>query len=366
MMESKSYNVIWIDDRYDEIDLVGNAEQDDIYITPYKFGKDGISALQSNLDYWDGVIIDVKCLWASDDEVDRADNFHKIKEELLVLKGKRPIPFFVYSGQPDVLSDESFKASLAGRKLYKKNLDEEVLLQDIITEANKLPEVQIRHKYLDKIGDLPDDIRAELANILSYVENGITDKPDVFNKMRAILDWLMVQLNEYGLLAVKHNGSNLNACGVYLGKNELKDYVPIYIQRSMRSCVEICNNGSHRIEIFNTVQSNQAPFLIRSTVFELLNLLKWYYLLPRNELSIKKMKALVAAVPPDDKIEGKLELDDHKHYHCDRCFINSKTVMDMNLKIGDLIRVVKSKENNDPNPIVKKKYPRFAIIIERQ
>ena len=129
------YNVIWIDDKYEEIDLLGNAEQDNIFITPFKYGKEGISAIQSNLEFWDGVIIDVKCLWASDDEVDRVDNFHKIKEELLVLKSKRPIPFFVYSGQPDVLSDESFIKSLNGRRLYKKNLDEEALLHDIKEEA---------------------------------------------------------------------------------------------------------------------------------------------------------------------------------------------------------------------------------------
>ena len=184
--------------------------------------------------------------------------------------------------------------------------------------------------------------------------------------MRAILDWLMVQLNEYGLLAVKHNGANLNACSVYLGKNELKDYVPVHIQRSMHSCVEICNNGSHRIEIFNTVQSNQAPFLVRSTVFELLNLLKWYYLLPRDEACIEKMKALVATVPPDDKIEGALEIDDHNNYYCDNCLVNYKTVAELHLNLGELIRVIKSTENTHPNPIVKAKYPRFAIKIERQ
>lgn len=366
MMESRTYNVIWIDDRYDEIDLVGNAEQDDIYITPYKFGKDGISALQSNLDFWDGVIIDVKCLWASDDEVDRADNFHKIKEQLLILYGKRPIPFFVYSGQPDVLSDESFKASLAGRKLYKKNLDEEILLQDIIKEANKLPEVQIRHKYLDKIGDLPADIRTEMTDILSYVENDVTDKPDVFPKMRFVINWLMDRLNEYGLLAVKHNGANINACSVYLGKNELKEYVPIHIQRSLHSCVEICNNGSHRIEIFNIVQSGKAPFLIRSTVFELLNNLKWYYLLPRDEESIQKIKALVATVPPDDMIEGELEVDDHGNYYCVNCQLHKGKVEEMELELGEFIRVVKSRENTHPNPKVREKYPRFSMDFLRQ
>ena len=364
MMENKVYNVIWIDDKYEDIDLPGNGEQEDIYITPFKFGRDGISALQANLDFWDGVIIDVKCLWESVDELDRVENFHKIKEELLTLKSKRPIPFFVYSGQPDVLSDESFKASLNGRRLYKKNLHEEELLRDIKTEADRLLDVQIRHKYLDTIGVLPSNLKKELIDILSYVENNITDNPDVFPKMRFVINWVMDRLNEYGLLAVKHNGANINACSVYLGKTELKDYVPIHIQRSFHSCVEVCNNGSHRIDIFNIVQDKQAPFLIRSTAFELLNILKWYDLLPRDEESVKKMKALVATVPPDDIIEGELEEDDHGNYYCVNCQLNRNKVEEMGLVLGELIRVVKSKENNNPRARVK--YPRYSMDFERQ
>ena len=184
--------------------------------------------------------------------------------------------------------------------------------------------------------------------------------------MRAILDWLMVQLNEYGLLAVKHNGANLNACSVYLGKKELSDYVPVHIQRSMHSCVEICNNGSHRIEIFNYVQSGQAPFLIRSTVFELLNLLKWYNLLPRDAQSVAKMKALVATVPPEDVIEGKLEQDEFGNYHCCNCLIYKEKVFELNLKINELVRVTSHTENTKGHPAVKAKYPRFAHKLQRQ
>ena len=371
MKVNRYYNVIWIDDKHNEIDLVSNAEQDNIIITPYKYGKDGISAIKANIDYWDGVIVDVKCLWASDEELDRVDNFYKIQEELLMLKAKRPIPFFVYSGQPDVLSDDSFKKSLNGKKLYYKNHDgvnpdEEDLLQDIKKEADKLPEVYIRHKYLDLIGELPDNIRIELIDILQYVENNVTNKPDVFNRMRLILDWIMVYLNDYGLLAVQHNGSNLNACSTYLCKKELSPYIPIHIQRSFYSCVGICNNGSHRIEVFNTVQNDDAPFLVRSTVFELLNILKWLVLLPRDKDSISKIKALVATLPPDDKIEGKLECDNDGNYHCGNCFINPNKVYDQNLQINELIRVTSHTENKRGRPSVIETYPRFALRIERQ
>ena len=205
-----------------------------------------------------------------------------------------------------------------------------------------------------------------MIGILSYIENDIKDEPDVFPKMRFVINWLMDKLNEYGLLAVKHNGSNISACSVYLGKKELEEYVPIHIQRSLHSCVEICNNGSHRIQIFNTVQNKQAPFLIRSTVFELLNILNWYCALPQEEKYIEKMKSFIATVPPDDIIEDKLLKDERENYYCGNCLISYKLMSDTGLKVGDLIRVTKFGNNTKGHPETQRRYPRFAYAVEMQ
>lgn len=366
MESNKTYHVIWIDDKYKEyFGLIPHAKTEGIAIRPFDLGIDGIEELRTNLTKYDAIILDVKCLYRSHHETDSSANFYLIHKEILrlAIKTGEEIPCFVYSGQPDYTSNAEFENYLNGEKLYIKGQDDKKLLADIKVAADKRLSTQIRHKYLDSVGKLPDTILSEMNDILTYVENDITNKPDVFNKMRAVLDWLMVQLNEYGLLAVKHNGANLNACSVYLGRKELSEYVPAHIQRSMHSCVEICNNGSHRIDIFNVVQSGQAPFLIRSTVFELLNLLKWYSLLPRDEQSITKMKALVATIQPEDIIEGKLEQDEYGNYHCGNCLIYKEKVFELNLKTNELIRVTSHSENTTRNPEVRAKYPRFAHKI---
>ena len=369
MLENKIYNVIWIDDKFEEIDLIGNAEQDNIFITPYKYGKDGVSAIKSNIDYWDGVIVDVKCLWASDEEADRVENFHTIKEELLVLKGKRPIPFFVYSGQPDVLSDESFKKSLNGRRLYKKHKDEEALLEDVKSEADKLPEVQIRHKYLDYV-DIPE-LSKELTEVFMTIEKGREDNPLVFPIMRFILNWLMDRLNEYGILSLKHTGTNINACSVFLGKKELADFIPVHIQRSLHSCVEICNNGSHwidtakgavRQEVYNAVNSGAAPFLIRSTAFELMNILMWYKQLPKDDPTRSKIKQIADSISLDSfYIEGKILRDEHDIIHCENCVVDPFLMKRKGVQLNDTVRISKSGTNTR---FGKEYYDRYAIDIE--
>lgn len=364
MIETKTYNVIWIDDKCDEIDLPGNAEQENIIIKPYKYGKDGISELKAHIENWDGVIVDVKCLWASDDEVDRIESFHQIKEDLLTLKSKRPIPFFVYSGQPDVQSDDSFKMSLNGRKLYKKNLDEEELLKDIKIEADKLPEVQIRHKYLDVVGEMPSEIVHKMTSVLLKVENDNSSETNVFPEMRNVINWIMKELNEYGLLVVKFDHSNIGACSAYLEKEELSKYVPIHIQRYFRSCVDICNNGTHwDLPIDNLVKEGKAPFLIRATAFELLNILYWYHSLSRDEDYINEMKQYVSKVMPDNVIDGVLEQDESGNYHCGDILVGHTSVKQLDLHEGDKIRVTKTKENTKIK--LNGKYPRFASGVEK-
>ena len=113
------YHVIWIDDKYKEYDgFITNAAMDGVGVTPFEYGKDGLRALVENIDYWDGVVLDVKCCFEEGD-LDRAENFYKVREELQTIKfTKRPsLPYYVYSAQPDILSNSMFIASLNRKKL---------------------------------------------------------------------------------------------------------------------------------------------------------------------------------------------------------------------------------------------------------
>ena len=367
-MSDKKYYVIYIDDKCEEDPFfVLNAKKCDVIVKAFKYVKDGLSELKNNYTKYDAIILDVKCLYESDDEADSSSGFYRARRFIsdLEVKTNEVIPCFVYSGQPDYTSNSEFENYLNGEKLYKKgSQDDKQIFEDIKTSADKRLRTKIRHKYLDHIGTLPESICSEMTSILSYIEMSIIDNPDVFNKMRAVLDWLMVQLNEYGLLAVKHTGANLNACSLYLCKKELSAYVPVHIQRSLHSCVEICNNGSHRIDIFRIVQSGQAPFLVRSTIFELLNLLKWYNILPKDEHSIELMKGHIATIPPDNQIEGILQIDDNGNYFCENCLLHKKTIEDKEINLGDRIRISKSVENQDQQ--LKEKYPRFTKYIDIQ
>ena len=107
----------------------------------------------------------------------------------------------------------------------------------------------------------------------------------------------MSNLYDYGLLAIKFNGTNLNECSKFLGNSKLQSVVPVHIQRHLYSLVTIANEGSHRQYIDEEVKSSKAPFLVASTIFELLNVLTWLHQLPNDmeeKQTIEKLAANVA------------------------------------------------------------------------
>ena len=344
------YHVIWIDDKYETFDgFITNAAMDGVGVEPFKYGKDGIEALKANIDYWDGVVLDVKCCYEEGD-LDVADNFFRLKEEVLDIKHtqRRELPFYVYSAQPDILSDSMFLASLNGKKLYEKAINDDDLIRDIIAEAEKLPETKLRLKYL---ADIPfPELYTELYEILRFIEDGTTNVPDPIEKVRLVLNWVMKYCNEVGVLPVKHNGSNLSECSVFLGKKEMQKYVPLHIQRSMHSAVDISNNASHREEVFNTVRSNKAPFLVRSTVFDLLNILVWCGTLPKSEEDRESLRREIRIPEGYSEYEGELLKDEKGNWHCDDYLITYTDVGKYDLREHDKIHISKSEPNNKKSP----------------
>ena len=64
------------------------------------------------------------------------------------------------------------------------------------------------------------------------------------------------------------------------------EVIPAYIQRSFHSAVTIANEGSHRLKIDEDTKDGTAPYLVQSTVFELLNILVWLQTLSIDEEDI--------------------------------------------------------------------------------
>ena len=123
-------------------------------------------------------------------------------------------------------------------------------------------------------------------------------------------------------------------------------FVPLYIQRSFHSCVEISNNGSHREEVFNAIRSGKAPFLVRSTVFDLLNILQWCATLPTDRESRERLKKEVSKIQLSYAFYGSIEKDEFGNFHCGNCLITYTQMKELNLSEEDSVGIRTTRTNN--------------------
>lgn len=349
----KKYNVLWIDDRCTtENAFIMNAELEGIIITPFETSKAGMEAFVKDLFHWDGIVLDAKCWIESSDETADTDAMHESIGKITELKHKREVPYFIYTGHPDLQSDIQFEKSLRGHRFYVKGKDEEILIRDIKTEADGFLVTQIRHEYADVFASYSNHER--LLRIFLAIRGGDTKNPIYFNEIRKIIE------DEFEVFASNYlfpkGCTEMNARRRFLGSIELKEFVPDYIQWNLFSVVNIAQEGSHRLTIDEAVNSGKAPYLLRSTAMELMSILLWANDFLKSE-PCRKLKAEIASGKYDT--EGIVEQDEKMNFYCGNFLLPYKVAESM---LGAKVRIVKFDENTNGNKDI---YHYFAKKIEK-
>lgn len=268
----KTYNVIWIDDECKEPwgeQFIVDAEQEGLYITEFKVRKEGMDIFLSDIDAWDAIILDAKCFDESIDETTELDGLYNAIDIITENKKRKIIPWFVLSGQADLLDDKQFEKSLRGKKIYNKNLakDKEKLFADIKREANENIETQIRHKYADIFATNAN--KPIILKLLKAIRNDDNKNAALLNDIRNILEDILDECVNRGFLL----NDSINKRSKEFRE---KLIVPTHIKRNMYSVTDISQEGSHPSPVRDAVASGAAPYLIDSTVKELLNIILWW------------------------------------------------------------------------------------------
>lgn len=268
------YKVLWIDDQYEAIsELMERCEiMHGFEITKSRFATEGMKKFEKYLEEWSAVILDAKVLMESLNEIPNLNGLQFCRERINELKSRRYVPMFVFTGQPDLISNEIFEGLV--KKYYSKGSDDDKLIADIITEADKLEETQIINKH-QTVFDVWPESKHDLLRILKVLEKEDWQNNSVLNDIRKIMSDIMNRLYEKGFCSVPHDGTNLGACSRAISEPYMEGIVPIYIQRSIHTLVAVTNSGSHRSSIDSDVASGSAPYLIRSLIYDMLNVLCW-------------------------------------------------------------------------------------------
>ncbi len=281
--------VLWIDDEcldatneltYKAKEFVNAAYDKGIDITSVASYKEGLSLINRNPLEYIAVILDVRNQSVTEGNV--ADGYMDAKAELdkIQYRLNQQEPYvFVLSGEKAYHDDLVLlrKMPYQTKSVYDKNgKDYEILFEDIlkIEKVSSLYRCQCEYEdVLEAIRKLcgEDEYKRVLLLTMQILVYGHSDKSEHFNSLRKVLEAIMDVLNQCGYYKDEQVMS-LNNLSRYIGQDRT---IPVYIQRSFHSLVEITQNGSHLLGVDDDTAENKAPYLLRSCLFELFNIIIW-------------------------------------------------------------------------------------------
>ena len=288
------YKILWIDDQYELLsELMERCEvMNGFEITKCRFAKEGMKTFESHLEEWSAVVLDAKVLMESLNEVPNLSGLRYCRDRINELKPRRYVPMFVFTGQPDLISNVLFENMVD--KFYSKGDDDDQLIEDIISAADQQEDTQIIHKHQIVFDAWPES-KHDLLRILKVLEKEDWQNNSVLNDIRKVMSDVMFKFYDCGICSVKHDGSNLNECSKMLGQQFMEKIIPVYVQRAIHTCVAITNPGSHRTKTDADVKDNKAPYLIRSLIYNMLDILYWCRLLPPKDFRNTTIQAVKQA-----------------------------------------------------------------------
>lgn len=279
------YKVLWIDDQWE--DMISFKErceepENDFEMVCVTNSVDGMKIFEAHLEEWAGVILDAKVFVSSKSEADRIKGMQNSIDKINELRSKREVPYYIFTGQPDLISSSYFAEQYEGR-FYEKDRDEQKLITAIKQNADKLLNTQIIHKH-QAVFDCWPERTDNLLKILKALETESWQDASLFNEIRKMMEDVMERLCKCGYCTIDFRGTNLGECSAMLGKPDVSGIIPVFIQRDIHLCVAVTNDGSHRANTDSDISKNKAPYLIRSLIYSMLDILYWCRFLPDPKL----------------------------------------------------------------------------------
>jgi hypothetical protein len=295
-MEDIFYNILWIDDQHETFGgTKGRAKRNGINLIGFKSLNGGMSELERNYPFYDGVLLDAMFFENEDDKEGTEDtyNVHRAKERLLQLKKKFEV--FVLTGQAEAYEDKTFKKAFT--KIYKKGSDSETdrLFVDIKYAASAQEDTQLRHHYKRIFDVCTEKYIGEYAgqDILNLLKvNNDSDVDKNLTAIRDIVQDLFSAFQKFNLLPLEFISPSvaLNESSKFLTgksidgsyfsekgfKHKDETHLPKQISINLRNILSIVQPGSHRTEIDNHIRTVRSHYLMKSVLYQLFDILLWF------------------------------------------------------------------------------------------
>lgn len=295
-MEEIHYNILWIDDEHEKLSgTKGRAKRNGINLIPFKSLDGGMSELERNYSNYDGILLDAKFFENEDDEAGTEDTYVSFRAKERILQLPKRFEIFVLTGQAEAFEDRTFNKVFT--KVYNKGKDDEIerLFFDIKKAAKDQIDTQLRHRYQRAFDVCTERYIGEVAgqDLLNLLK--VNDNPNIdndFNTIRKVIEDILIAFNKHNLLPDEfvHRRVALNESSRFLsGKsfsgtfNIEKGYkhfegthLPQHIADHLKNILSVTQAGSHRSNIDKYVKLVGTPYLFKSVLFQLMDVMVWF------------------------------------------------------------------------------------------
>ena len=215
-------------------------------------------------------------------------------------------------------------------------------------------------------------------DILKDIENDVIDKSpeDLLNQLRKIIEKIFTKLNQIGIIPNEIiqnkgwiNGSSLFLSGKHIDFIHNQDFIHPTIAEVIFRLLNITQDASHgegdlRLKVDDYMKEMKSPYLYKSCVFQLLELLVWFKNFidnnpdsDKNKLKWTK-KEIGNIVTDGDWVTGKItRLAENgwgtfkPHSGTNTISIMPKMVKDYSLNVDDEVEII-----SEPSPDGSKTY----------
>lgn len=294
--------VLWIDDNPTQFDeFLDDAHDEGLDITVFQTVEAGLKELENRNAIYEALILDANCKIA--DEETEVPQLVALSHAIVGLYVRDiNLPWFVYTGGSydgkealEHLIPQQYR-KWDERQWYNKPDDEYELFAAIKSAVAKSED----HKLMEQFPEAFDICKSqELLDLLRKMNTHDFERDETApNSLRCVADEVCDFLRDNGIFVSEFTSSNhIKECSILFGTDKNYQYVPIYIQNSLRSLSDYCNAGSHQSENKNKVKPNKvradikagnAKYLNRAAIHSLMNVILWAHSFPIDDQEAMK------------------------------------------------------------------------------